>query len=507
MIPYRDITDAADRRWTSRLLEQLEAPGLPEDELHDLIGALQAVSDPRSFAPLEVILTDTVRPTRVRQAAGSVLRGLHYIALDVPADRLRRWWLGSDPLLRHHALLSMDGARCPDIVLRVAGDPTHSLQADALGRMDWWFDLPHPEAVKIAGLSHPDPKVRAAAAYVLLWDEPIAAEQPLIETTFDSVPEVAAEAANTLEYYPTLRVIRCLHELLGHADARVREAVEDSFESIRNEVLSRLWSRDRCVAAHLQHWLAPVWEILAFTDEELRPDEDEDPPARREKPLVAMPVADLLALLADANVSPRVLGDRLRANGWRVYGKVDRLRLRSVLLSHPDQMVRECVAFILADWGDTGGLVELVGDADFFVRKSAMYWLGQVPPTAGIADLAWDHLYRHDTLGVHATETLATFVKHADPTDAVRQLGVIAGDHGWREGLRVAAVDHLARLGATEQVGQLAGLLLEPPAVTWALHLALLDAIRELGLPTPDLGHLREVDNLHVQAAVARTDT
>ena len=53
-------------------------------------------------------------------------------------------------------------------------------------------------------------------------------------------------------------------------------------------------------------------------------------------------------------------------------------------------------------------------------------------------------------------------------------------------------------------MGQLAGLLLEPPAVTWALHIALLDAIADLGLPTPDIGHLREVDNLHVQEAVAR---
>lgn len=68
----------------------------------------------------------------------------------------------------------------------------------------------------------------------------------------------------------------------------------------------------------------------------------------------------------------------------------------------------------------------------------------------------------------------------------------------------MAAVHHLADLGAAQEVGQLAGLLLEPPAVTWALHLALLDAITDLGLPPPDIRHLREVDNLHVQAAVAR---
>jgi hypothetical protein len=36
------------------------------------------------------------------------------------------------------------------------------------------------------------------------------------------------------------------------------------------------------------------------------------------------------------------------------------------------------------------------------------------------------------------------------------------------------------------------------------LHIALLDASVDLGLPTPDIKHLREVDNLFVQEAVAR---
>jgi len=47
-------------------------------------------------------------------------------------------------------------------------------------------------------------------------------------------------------------------------------------------------------------------------------------------------------------------------------------------------------------------------------------------------------------------------------------------------------------------------LLLEPPVVTWALHITLLESIAELGLPVPDIGRLRGMDNLHVQEAVAR---
>ena len=56
-----------------------------------------------------------------------------------------------------------------------------------------------------------------------------------------------------------------------------------------------------------------------------------------------------------------------------------------------------------------------------------------------------------------------TFVRHADPTDAIRRLGWIAGDHGRRENVRVAAVHHMAKLGGGEQVGQLAGQLLVCP--------------------------------------------
>jgi hypothetical protein len=507
MIPYADITEKADRRWTCRLLDRLDAAALPEDELDDLVGALQAVSDPRSFGPLEAVVCDTARPAHLRNAAGAALRGLDHVALDIPPDKLRRWWLQGDAILRRLSFLFMDGTRCPEIVVKVAADPTHPLQADALGRMDFWFDLPRHEAVKIAGLSHPDPKVRAAAAYVLLWDEPVAAEGPLIEATHDSVPEVAAEAANTLEYYPSLRVVSRLHELLHHADDKVREEAEESFQSIRHETLNRLRGKDRQIADHIRRWLRPTWDLLAFTEEELTTEEDQGPSARQEQPARAMPPGALLALLADPDASPLVLGDRLRSNGWSGYTGAERRRLRPVLLTHLDQLVREQATWAFAAWRDVGGLLELVRDADFCVRKSSMYNLGQLPPTPRIADVAWNHLDQADALGSHATETLATFVKHADPADAVRRLGWIAGDHGWREGLRAAAVHHLARLGAAEEISQLPGLLLEPPVVTWALHIALLDANTNLGLPRPDIRHLRDVDNLHVQEAIARLKT
>jgi hypothetical protein len=283
----------------------------------------------------------------------------------------------------------------------------------------------------------------------------------------------------------------------------VRQEAEASFGSVRYEFLLGLRSRDPQVARHVCCWLEPVWEILAFTDDELHPADGQPAATRHAEPEDAVTPPNLLGLLEDLDASPKVVQELMWGTDWQGVA-AERGRLRGVLLGHVDQFVRERAAWAFAAWGDVDGLLDLMRDPDFCVRKAAVYNLGQLQLTPGLADLAWDHLHRHDTLGVHATETLDTFVKHADPDDAVRRLGWIVGDHGRREGLRVTAVHHLAKLGAAEQVGQLACQLLEPPAVTWALHTAMLDAIVELSLPTPDIGHLREVDNLFVQEAVAR---
>ena len=46
MLPYDDILANPERRWTAALLQRLNDPKVPEDELDDLSGALQEVADP-----------------------------------------------------------------------------------------------------------------------------------------------------------------------------------------------------------------------------------------------------------------------------------------------------------------------------------------------------------------------------------------------------------------------------------------------------------------------------
>src|SRR5262249_12576356 len=156
-------------------------------------------------------------------------------------------------------------------------------------------------------------------------------------------------------------------------------------QSIRRELLYRLGGRDRRVADHIRRWLAPVWGLLAITEEDQRPAENEPSASQQNDAKKAMPLAALLALLAGPDTSPLVLEERLRSNGWARYNEKQRRRLRPVLLEHPEQLVRERAAFVLAEWHDASGLLRLVEDADFGVRKSAMYWLGELPPTPGVA--------------------------------------------------------------------------------------------------------------------------
>lgn len=111
---------------------------------------------------------------------------------------------------------------------------------------------------------------------------------------------------------------------------------------------------------------------------------------------------------------------------------------------------------------------------------------------------------RCELIRLAATETLGTFVAHAGRDEAVPKLFAIAADPARPENLRRAAVDDLVGHEAAAEVGRLTALLADPPAVTWALHIAVLGAAADLDLPAGNVSDLEGVDNLFVQAAVAK---
>jgi HEAT repeat protein len=504
MIPYAEVIEAADRRWTYPLLDRLRADNTEEKERRQIVEALWATSDPRSVGPLETILNDSTRTAAVRKAASAILRGFNYTTTDPLPHKLRSWWEHGDPILRRHALLNMNGLVCPEIVQQVAADASDELQVEALSCMDYCFERPDQEAIKIAALSHANPKVRAAAAGALLFDEPVAAERPLITAAADPDPEVSVQALSTLKYYPSRRTIRCVHRLLDHSLESIRKQAAESWSEIRNECLITLTARPARIAQRVRIWLQPVWEMLAFTPDELAPDKREPycPPPEPPKEFVAF--GDLLELLGNPDASPKVLQERLWSNAWEAYNASQRSEIRSLLLTQQDPLIRELAATCFEQWQDVDGLQTLVRDSNFLVRKAAMYHLGQIPPAAGVADLAWEHLKRGAAMGVHATEALRTFCHHAPRSDAIPRLATLAADRNELECIRTSAVWHLCEFGATDAIRQLTPSLREPPQCTWSFHIALIDTAGSLHVPTPDLGDLGTVDNLFVQEALAQ---
>ncbi|MEO5727965.1 MAG: HEAT repeat domain-containing protein [Byssovorax sp.] len=501
LIPHLILRDREDRSWTFRLLDRLAAPELADAEREAIAGSLSCLEDPRATAPLLALLEDRGRPEGVREAAAGVLRGA---GNSPPGPTLRAWWGQDDAVLQRHALLSMGRAEA-DLVASVLAEPAHPRHLQAILTAELGFDEPRFQAPRLSALEHRDPRVRRAAAGALVWDEPCAAEEPLLRCAADVDAGVAMAAVQTLEHYPTRRVMAGLSALvLDPRPAVAAEAVE-ALENLRHHALMALIHAGSAERAALCAWMDPVWSILEFTSEDLVPPPAPSPPLPS-APDGRLPAADLIALFSD----PDGLWADRKALVFTLdpaaFSARERAILTPFLVSHGDPWVRERAAHWLAAWGDHATLQQLArDDTAFEVRKSAMFALGLTPVVPAVAALAWDHLHAPGTSSTHAYETLRTYVAHAPRDEAIPRLLDLAQTDA-RETVRAHAVRELCTLEARSAIARLLPLLEAPPAITWEVHLALLDAVSRLDLPLPMLDSLREADNLDVQRALAPFD-
>jgi HEAT repeat protein len=154
----------------------------------------------------------------------------------------------------------------------------------------------------------------------------------------------------------------------------------------------------------------------------------------------------------------------------------------------------------LALWNDHASLLALLGDPSYAVMKSAAYALGLATPDAAAGAVLRAHLAAPKVASTHATETVRAWVHHAGQT-AVPDLARFATDE--RESVRLVAIDALVNFAARDELESVLPLLEAPPHVTWAVHIALLDACRKLRLPPRGLDSLRQVDNYWLERAIA----
>jgi len=487
-IPHDHIGDTGDRSWTFALIEVIGARSASEAERDEAVGTLSWLEDYRSIGPLTAMLEDHDLPVSVREAALQVL-------LDVDdsttGERRRRWWEGRDPVEMEYALRQMKRSEA-DIIVAVAGDDRHPLQRVALSGMAFDFDEPEHQPVKIRALAHPDPDVRDAAAFVLMWDEPVAGEEPLVSAASDPSTDVAVSAVSTLQYYRSRRVLRVLAELTESDDERVRAAALESFEENRSrfEYLAAYGDPEEVML--LREWMEPVADLVRWPEEVQ--DREVYSPSTEPAP-IAMSESDVLALLADPDGEWRPRKEMFGHIDWERYDAGERARLGGVLTGHPDPVVREIATEPLAAWSRSEELLTLTADPSGSVRKSAMYRLELVPEDSAIAELAWDHVLAG--AGITASKALRTYVVHADAREAKERLRELAFTDR-RETVRTQAIVCLTDLGGARELESLVPLLREPPGVSWMVHIEIIDGLRELGLPAPDLDHLATVDNLEL---------
>ena len=503
MLPYETIIDSADRRWTFRLLERFASPDLSEAELSQLVEALTTLSDRRSVETLEKILLDGDQSPMVREAAGEILRTVKNEELFWSEATLRAWWASSDAVLQSHALRCMDSSDCPDIIREVAGNSSHALRGMALERMRFFFENPDDTAIKIASLKDTDPKVRRIAARILDWDEPVAAESALLVASRDEDERVATNALCTLQYYPTTNVLRRFMEVRNHSSERFLEVCAECMPYIWSCVAHALDSADSPqVVARLNRWLEPIRDLLNPDEFKLNSNEDDTPSQPADKP--EAPTFDMVQeLLQNPDVSPRQLTSCLRSDGWEHFSNSQRDRLEPLFVTHPDQLVRDECCQILKVWGRTQGLLRLADDPIVTVRKSAIYKLGLLPIDRQIADFAWDRFDPRRLRGATATEMLGTYVTHAEKQEAIPRLSAIAENTDLSENIRDNAIFHLAQLHADAELRRLLRFIDEPPALTWNIHVNLLEEMSRLGLQLPGNHFLQNVDHLRVQVVLA----
>lgn len=476
------IAAQQDRSATFELIRKLADPGvggLERDRIGDTLGRLR---DPRATATLTEIGHDRARPAEVRVAALGVLEST---GMCPEGADLRAWWNTGDDLVRACVLRQAERGEA-DLLEPVARDPHHPLHRHALTGIEFGFEEPRWQQYKIQGLDHPDSAVRWTAAGVLCWDEPIAAEPALHRAAADGDPDVACAAIDTLRYYFSRATLRLLHEI-AEGDGESAVAAKDS----RDDMLGAFESEQ----LRIPQWIAPVADLLA------PPVLDTPPSPGRAQPGPAVPsTAELFAHYSDLAGPWATKLDALRRYDWTGVPVAGRPGLAVFLSGHPDQEVRELSCRILSTWHEVDPLLALAHDPESGVRKAAIYHLRFVPPSREIATLTWDLVASGAVAGTRGYEALATCAAHTPPGELDDRLIELARTD-LRENIRVEAVSQLG-----DRIDPLLPLLSEPPLVTWSVHIRLSDACAESGLRPAAADALRDVDNLHLAAALADLD-
>jgi hypothetical protein len=475
---HEEIRRTSLRSWSRPLFAALTDTTTTEDERQEIVDSLRELDDSRHRGELVAVLTSRSIEDSIRLAAKDVL--------DWSEDYLSstEWlalWNLNDPLLNDVALRHVDDA---SIVMPLAEDPTHALHGAAIiasRRLDEHMHL------AVAALSHPSAEVRDDAIFVVMWDEPINAVEPLLRCLDDESEKVRREAENVLQYFTNRRVL-----------AKLAERGGSSFESLRDDFRNALTDTPA-----LSSWMEPVRQFLGDFVEppvEAAAEQPADVPSEPKAAPATIDVPILLNLLRNENCSAHILREEVRRFQWESVSPTDHTELFEAMGDHSDPVVRYTLANVLAVWGDTEKLCALVDDRSETVRGSARYILKDAPKTSRAASRLLADL-QSPSRSVNWSETLTSYLHHANHSDGVAFLvDRMHSTRSWSE--RWHCLVHLIALRETEHVRAALPWFDGPPQVNWQIHISLLHACQQLGLPLPTLPDPNSIDDLAFATAV-----
>ncbi len=498
MIPFDDIRRSQNRSWSLPLVEMLER-GEVEDA-HEICRTIGALEDPRLPTRLLQILEDVERPFVVRELAANALN--ESVNIDT-AEQRQRWWQSGDQLLMRHAVRMAESTE-NDLLLNILKDGSSPFYLDALNVIQWWEE-PCLQSFLVAALRHDDPMVRETAADCLVWEQPNGAAADLLILAADARHEdVAIGAMNTLNYYSTQEVLLRFAELLRDGPDELRENYQAGFDYVRQEFIDGCrWamSENMAIRDHLLVWLQPV--IHLFNLEDFQIFDRASTSLRRTKS--SHPLMTVDEIIADLSESDACWADKLhKYNGnhdWSWLSVDDAVRLVQFLAAHGDLNVRELACSIAGHRKLSDLLFDLLNDPTSRVKKTASYHSRMLSSERRFRDRLWQILMSPDTRGFFATETLESYLVHANDRSVDAQLKELALE-GERPSVKAAAVSALRQRGALGEINSVSCLLLEPAFNNWWVHRNILDACAELRVAAR-IDHLLMVDDVYLQVAVA----
>jgi hypothetical protein len=480
-----------DRSVSPQLMQQLGDPNLSETDRDEVEHTLAVIDDPRCLVVLHAMVDGEQTNGVVRKSALEVLARM---TSHPTGDDLRRWWSSGDLDLMGAALPLMERTEA-DLVQSVLDDPDHPLLSRALLALDFGFEEPWWQQRKMALLSHPEADVRRAAAHCLLWDEPMAAEAPLLAATFDADESVADEAIAALRYYPTKAV---LNRMVEYGNEEAYEDVLDYFQMAADEPGE--------VGERMRAWMPEIAHLLRAPGE---------PPASfpmiRTAERVMIPwTKELAAAIVNPDMHAVDVHDRIRRIDRESVLPEQRQAVGELLCMHTDSEIRELGASFAVEWGLADLAVALLDDPVASVRKLALYALHDLDRALGagydLAARAKGFIDDGVIAGTRSREAVRTWVAHADPVTVLEDLrAYVLND--LRQSVVVGAIEELAVIdGGGPVLAELTDLMRREVLVNWAGPVTMLQACTRLGIPTGLIDQLRTADHVWVATAVVQAD-